>query len=49
MMQWISQGVVKVEPLISHRFPVDQAAEAFRLVVDAPDKILGIIFDWGHS
>lgn len=49
VMRWMSQGVIQGEPLISHRFPIDRAAEAYKLVVDEPNKILGIVFDWSHS
>jgi 2-desacetyl-2-hydroxyethyl bacteriochlorophyllide A dehydrogenase len=41
----IAQGKLKVEPLITHRFPVAQCAEAFDLL--ASDKsALGVVLKW---
>jgi (R,R)-butanediol dehydrogenase/meso-butanediol dehydrogenase/diacetyl reductase len=35
----IRSGKAKVKPLITHRFPLDQAAEAFRTQLQDPGAI----------
>jgi 3-hydroxyethyl bacteriochlorophyllide a dehydrogenase len=37
---------LRIKPLITHRFPIDQAKEAYDLIINKPDEALGIIFDW---
>jgi threonine dehydrogenase-like Zn-dependent dehydrogenase len=39
-------GLLQVKPLMTHCLPVSEAAEAFRLVLDEPESILGMVLDW---
>jgi threonine dehydrogenase-like Zn-dependent dehydrogenase len=40
-------GRVKAAPLLSHRFPVDRAAEAADLLVEHPEQALGVVLTYG--
>jgi 2-desacetyl-2-hydroxyethyl bacteriochlorophyllide A dehydrogenase len=42
----IAQGALKTLPLITHRFPVARAADAFALILERPRPFLGVILDW---
>ena len=42
----LNRHKVKIKPLITHRFPVKQAKEAYDLVLNHPEEVLGIIIDW---
>lgn len=39
-MQWIADGRIRVESLITHEFSLDQAAEAFRFTADNPSEVI---------
>lgn len=43
---WTMLRRVDVAPLITHRMPVTQAPEAYRLLSEAPDRTLQVIFDY---
>ncbi len=42
----LEQGILKTLPLITHRFPVAQAAAAFDLILSRREPCLGVILDW---
>ncbi len=42
----LQRGSVHIAPLITHRIPAARAVEAFDLVVNAPQAILGMLLDW---
>lgn len=42
-MQWIADGRVRVEPLITHEFSLDQAAEAFAFAAGHPDEVVKVV------
>ncbi|MFZ5907103.1 MAG: alcohol dehydrogenase catalytic domain-containing protein [Nitrospirota bacterium] len=42
-LELIEQGVVRAEKLVTHRFPIEQTAEAFRLTAEAKDSLKSII------
>lgn len=42
----LAKGKLSTLPLISHHFPAQQAAEAFRLVLGPSATHLGVILDW---
>jgi threonine dehydrogenase-like Zn-dependent dehydrogenase len=42
----IAAGHLQTLPLITHHFPVAQAAEAWRLIAAKGDDVLGVILDW---
>jgi bacteriochlorophyllide a dehydrogenase len=44
----LSRRKVRLKPLITHRFPVHKAAEAYDLILNRPDEALGIVFDWNQ-
>ena len=45
----IDAGAIRVEPLITHRFPAARAAEAFALLDQHPDRALGVILEWAPA
>jgi len=42
----ITSGALQTEPLITHHFPVERAAEAWKLILDRTEHVLGVILDW---
>jgi bacteriochlorophyllide a dehydrogenase len=42
-------GKLKTLPLITHRFPVERAAEAFDLILSRREPVLGVILDWEEA
>jgi threonine dehydrogenase-like Zn-dependent dehydrogenase len=42
----IAAGHLEVESLITHRFPVEQAAEAWKLILDRDKPSLGVLLTW---
>jgi 3-hydroxyethyl bacteriochlorophyllide a dehydrogenase len=42
----IAAGYLQTLPLITHRFPVDQAAMAWELIESKREPVLGVILDW---
>lgn len=42
----IMEGWLRTASLITHRFPVEQAAEAWKLIVENKSACLGVILDW---
>jgi NADPH2:quinone reductase len=45
-LRLLELGAVRVEPLITHTFPVERAAEAFDRIIDRPDETVGVVLDW---
>lgn len=45
-MNWMKDGMLRLNPLITHRFTPDQAAGAYDLVLNRPEETMGIVFDW---
>lgn len=45
-MEWIRTGRLKTFPLITHRFPVARAAEAWVLIESKREHVLGVVLDW---
>ncbi len=45
-MELICKGVLQTLPLITHRFPVEAAAEAWDLIRTKREPVLGVILDW---
>lgn len=46
ILAMIADGRLDVKPLISHRLPYTEAAEAYRLLREARDRSLGVILKW---
>jgi 3-hydroxyethyl bacteriochlorophyllide a dehydrogenase len=42
----LAAGVLRLTPLITHRLPAERAAEAFRMILDKQDGVLGILLEW---
>jgi 2-desacetyl-2-hydroxyethyl bacteriochlorophyllide A dehydrogenase len=42
----IAAGYLQTLPLITHHFPAEQAAEAWRLIQEKREGVLGVILDW---
>ncbi len=42
----IAAGHLQTLPLITHRFPANQAAEAWQLIASKGDSVLGVLLDW---
>ena len=42
----IAGGYLQTLPLITHHFPAEQAAEAWRLIESKSEPVLGVILDW---
>jgi 2-desacetyl-2-hydroxyethyl bacteriochlorophyllide A dehydrogenase len=45
-LELLSCGVLQTEPLITHRFPAQQAAEAFEMILSRREPFLGVVLDW---
>ena len=45
-IDWVAQGKLDTTSLITHRFPVEQAAEAWRLIESKSEPVLGVMLDW---
>jgi 3-hydroxyethyl bacteriochlorophyllide a dehydrogenase len=42
----IAGGYLQTLPLITHHIPVDRAAEAWSMISDKRESVLGVILDW---
>lgn len=42
----LARGKLQIRPLITHILPASLAPEAFRLIVENPSEIMGMILDW---
>ncbi|MCB1122479.1 MAG: zinc-binding dehydrogenase, partial [Verrucomicrobiae bacterium] len=45
-MQLVAEGVLVTLPLITHRFPVADAAKAWELIESKREPVLGVILEW---
>ena len=45
-LELIAEGTLKTEELITHRFPVDEAADAWELIESKREPVLGVILEW---
>ncbi len=45
-MEWIREGKLDTLGLITHRFPVEQAAGAWDLIGSKREHVLGVVLDW---
>jgi bacteriochlorophyllide a dehydrogenase len=46
LIHFIEQGVIQVEPLVSHVTSIDEAPQIYATLRDSPGELLGVIFDW---
>jgi len=42
----VAGGVLRTRHLITHRFPAEQAAEAFQLILEKRPGVLGVVLEW---
>jgi threonine dehydrogenase-like Zn-dependent dehydrogenase len=45
-LKLIAAGHLLTLPLITHHFPVDSAADAWRLIESKSEPVMGVILDW---
>ena len=45
-LAWIATGKLDTLGLITHRFPVARAAEAWELIETKREPVLGVVLDW---
>ena len=45
-LRLLELGLVQIEPLITHTFPVERASEAFDQIIDHPEQTIGVVLDW---
>jgi len=45
-LRGVSEGWLKTGALITHRYPAERAADAWRLINDKTEPCLGIVLDW---
>ena len=45
-MTLAAEGRVELTPLVSHRFPYRQAAEAFKLLDSRPEETVQVVLDF---
>jgi len=48
-MAWLRAGKLDALGLLTHRFPVENAAEAWALIEDKRAPVLGVVLDWPAS
>jgi 3-hydroxyethyl bacteriochlorophyllide a dehydrogenase len=48
-MRWIADGRLDTLGVLTHRFPVEQAAQAWRLIQTKSEPVLGVVLDWPAS
>ncbi len=45
-MEALSNGLIQAAPLVTHRFPGNQAKQAFDLLYEHPEDAMGVIMEW---
>ena len=45
-IEWVRTGRLRTKELITHRFPVAQAAEAWALIESKREPVLGVVLQW---
>lgn len=45
-LRGVSEGWLQTGRLITHRFPVERAAEAWRMIAERKEPCLGVVLDW---
>ncbi|MFH0911759.1 MAG: zinc-binding alcohol dehydrogenase [Planctomycetota bacterium] len=44
-LRFAAEGALKLEPLITHRLPLEKAAQGYQELIDNPNKTLGVILN----
>ncbi len=45
-LDWLAQGKLSTSHLITHRLPASRASEAFDLILNRKEGVLGVVLDW---
>jgi len=45
-LERLGAGLLSVRELVSHRYPVARAVDAYRLLVENRDEVMGVVFEW---
>jgi len=45
-LQLLAQGRVRVQPLITHRFPIERATEAYQLISEGREPYIGVVLTY---
>ena len=46
IFNWIADGQMKIEPLISHRLPPERIRDAYEGLLAAPEEYTGVVLNW---
>ena len=46
LLHFVRNGTIQIEPMISHRPPIDDALSIYGQLRDDPGSLLGVVFDW---
>ena len=47
LLHFYQLGTVRIEPMVTHRVPIEEAPAVYATLRDNPAELLGVIFDWG--
>jgi 2-desacetyl-2-hydroxyethyl bacteriochlorophyllide A dehydrogenase len=45
-LRLLAAGALETEPLITHRFPIQECSAAYDLILQRREPVLGVVFDW---
>ncbi|HPO07634.1 MAG TPA: zinc-binding dehydrogenase, partial [bacterium] len=48
LLHFLQLGIIRIEPLVSHVVPIDEAPTIYRTLRDRPAELLGVLFDWSE-
>jgi len=48
-LEWVADGRLDTLGCLTHRFPVERAADAWRLIQTKSEPVLGVVLDWPAS
>lgn len=48
-MRWVADGRLDTLGVLTHRFPVERAADAWQLIQTKSEPVLGVVLDWPAS
>jgi len=47
VLDLVADGALRVEPLVTHRFPIERALEAYELISAGKEPYLGVLLEYG--
>ena len=45
-VEMLVDGLIKVGPMVTHRMPWQETAEAYHMLYNKPDEALAVILEW---